>query len=75
MQKPRDALDALRTSHAQLAARFYRSLDARLVMRGRHLIALISLLNGFLARERSRQIGELSGAAVPMQLVDSLASV
>lgn len=72
---PRDTLEALLVGNDRLAARFYHALGSRLAMRGRHLIAQVSRLNNVIKRERSRQIGELAGAAVPLPLVDALAQV
>lgn len=69
---PRAELEALLAVNDRLAARFYRTLGARLVMRGRHLVAQVSRLSDIIARERNRQLGELAGAAVPLPLVDAL---
>lgn len=72
---PRVALEALLAGHEQLAARFYRSLAARLAGRARRLISQVSRLNSVLTGEHNRCIGELAGAAVPTQLVDALATL
>lgn len=72
---PRVALQALLERNEPLATRLFRSLGARLARRGRRLLAQVARLNSAITRERSRQIGELAGAAVPMPLVDALATV
>lgn len=72
---PRVALDTMLASDEGLATRLYRSLGARLARRARRLVAQVTRLNSAIARERSRQIGDLAGAAVPMPLVDALATL